>query len=183
MIYKLRSISIVAFAALLLAACAGTVSEKTDEPPVEDRSATSAQPTPGPGASTQAVGGARAFAGHPLDDPNSLLSRRIVYFDFDKSEIQSEDRAVIEAHARYLADNPGAAVVLEGHADERGSREYNVGLGERRAMAVRRIMSLTGASDGQVQTVSFGEERPAARGRDEAAWQQNRRVEIVYQSR
>jgi peptidoglycan-associated lipoprotein len=123
------------------------------------------------------------FQGHPLDDPDSMLSKRVVYFDFDKSEIKDEARDIIAAHAAYLAEHPMARVTLEGHADERGSREYNMGLGERRANAVRQFMLLQGASGRQIEVVSFGEERPAAFGHDEASWALNRRVEILYKSR
>lgn len=134
-------------------------------------------------ASASAAQGAGDFTGHPLDNPASLLSKRVVYFDFDSSAIKSGDREIIAAHAEYIAKNPGAAVTLEGHADERGSREYNIGLGERRAKAVSQQMKLQGAGNNQLQTVSFGEERPVATGHDESSWSLNRRVEIVYTSR
>jgi peptidoglycan-associated lipoprotein len=109
-----------------------------------------------------------------------LLATRLIYFDFDSSEIKGQGTDVVAAHAKYLASNSGARVRLEGHTDERGSREYNIGLGERRAQAVRRALLLQGANDAQISTVSYGEERPAAPGHDEAAWAKNRRVEIVY---
>ena len=110
----------------------------------------------------------------------ALKSRSIIYFDYDSSEIRAEYMDVVAAHAAYLVKYPTAKVRLEGHTDERGSREYNIGLGERRAQAVRRALMLQGAADSQLSTVSYGEERPAAAGSDEAAWTQNRRVEIVY---
>jgi peptidoglycan-associated lipoprotein len=109
-----------------------------------------------------------------------LLAKRVVYFDFDSSEIKGEGTDIVAAHAKYLAANPTTRVRLEGHTDERGSREYNIGLGERRAQAVRRALLLQGAQDVQISTVSYGEERPAVPGHDEAAWAKNRRVEIVY---
>lgn len=120
------------------------------------------------------------YTGDPLNDPDSLLSKRTVYFDFDKSEIKPEARQIIEAHADYLAANPNVRIVLEGHCDERGTREYNLSLGERRAKAVERVMSLLGAASDQVELVSYGEERPVAMGHDEAAWELNRRVEFIY---
>lgn len=123
------------------------------------------------------------FSGHPLDDPSSLLAKRVIYFDFDKSDIRPEFRDIIAAHASYLSQNPDARVVLEGHADERGSREYNMGLGERRGTAASRFLSLQGAAGRQLEVVSFGEERPAALGHDESSWRLNRRVEIIYKSR
>jgi peptidoglycan-associated lipoprotein len=109
-----------------------------------------------------------------------LLSKRIIYFEFDRAELKPEDETLIAAHARYLASHPGTRVRLEGHTDERGTREYNIGLGERRAQTVRRALLLQGVAETQVATVSYGEERPAAAGSDEVAWAQNRRVEIVY---
>ncbi|NOY63087.1 MAG: peptidoglycan-associated lipoprotein Pal [Gammaproteobacteria bacterium] len=124
-----------------------------------------------------------AFSGDPLDDPSSLLSKRVIYFDYDRSSVKPQYRAVIEAHAAYMADHPAARVTLEGHADERGSREYNMALGERRAQAVRRLLALQGASAVQLDVVSFGEERPAVMGHNEMSWERNRRVELVYAGR
>lgn len=109
-----------------------------------------------------------------------LLSKRIVYFDFDRADINADSQSVVTAHAAYLAKNPNQKVRLEGHADERGSREYNIGLGERRGQAVRRAMLLQGVGEVQLSTVSYGEERPAAAGSDEQTYALNRRVEIVY---
>ncbi len=134
------------------------------------------------GADSSGVGRAQsseegAEAPGPLE---GVLAKRIVYFDFDSSEIRGEGTDIVAAHAKYLAGNTGMKVRLEGHTDERGSREYNIGLGERRAQAVRRALLLQGAAESQVSTVSYGEERPAAAGSDEAAWAKNRRVEIVY---
>ncbi|MBT8420871.1 MAG: peptidoglycan-associated lipoprotein Pal [Gammaproteobacteria bacterium] len=120
------------------------------------------------------------YVGSPLDDPSSPLSNREIYFDLNQSDIRPEYREIIEAHARYLADNMGVQVTLAGHCDERGTREYNLALGERRAKAVSRLMSMLGASGGQLEAMSYGEEQPAALGHSESAWQQNRRVEIQY---
>jgi peptidoglycan-associated lipoprotein len=105
---------------------------------------------------------------------------RILYFDFDSSEIKPEYVATLAAHARALSANASIRVRLEGHTDERGSPEYNIGLGERRAQAVRRALLLQGVGEGQVSTVSYGEERPAVPGQSEEAWSKDRRVEIVY---
>ena len=115
-----------------------------------------------------------------LDDPASQLSVRIIYFEYDSSDVKAEYRPVVEAHARYLSQNPGTTITLEGHADERGSREYNLALGERRAQSVKQQMLLLGAMADQIRLVSYGEERPAIDGHDEYSWQQNRRVEILY---
>lgn len=108
------------------------------------------------------------------------LAQRVIYFDFDNAEIRPEYRDVVAAHAANLSRTPTMKLRLEGHADERGSREYNIGLGERRSQSVRRALMLQGVGDGQIVTVSYGEERPAQSGSDEATWAKNRRVEIVY---
>jgi peptidoglycan-associated lipoprotein len=120
---------------------------------------------------------------HPLDDPNSLLATRTIYFNFDQYDIKDEFRNVLTAHAEYLASNPTATVTIEGHTDERGTREYNIALGDKRANAVRQILILQGASASQISTISYGEERPVAMGHNEIAWAQNRRAELVYTSR
>jgi peptidoglycan-associated lipoprotein len=109
-----------------------------------------------------------------------LLDDLVVYFDYDSSEIRADFNEMLAAHGQYLATNANASVRLEGHADERGSREYNIGLGERRAQQVRQILLLQGASVSQLSTVSYGEEQPAVFGSDEESYQLNRRVEIVY---
>jgi peptidoglycan-associated lipoprotein len=108
------------------------------------------------------------------------LAERVIYFDYDRSEIRSEYNGMLAAHARNLAAKPTLRIRLEGHSDERGSREYNIGLGERRAQTVRRALMLQGVADDQIATVSYGEERPAVSGSDETSWGKNRRVEIVY---
>ena len=108
------------------------------------------------------------------------LAQRVIYFDFDNAEIRTEYRDIVAAHAANLSRTASMKVRLEGHADERGSREYNIGLGERRAQSVRRALMLQGVGDAQIVTVSYGEERPAQAGSDEAVWAKNRRVEIVY---
>lgn len=112
-----------------------------------------------------------------LDNP---LGQRVVYFDLDSSELTPEAQGVLEAHARYLSSNPGMAVVLEGHTDERGTREYNLALGERRANSVGSIFQSMGVSGEAIRTISYGEERPVALGQDESSWSLNRRVEILY---
>ena len=117
----------------------------------------------------------------PLEaEQRRLLSQLVVYFDYDEAEILPEFNALLQAHGRNLAANPNMQVRLEGHADERGSREYNIGLGERRAQAVRRVLMLQGAGQQQLTTVSYGEERPAASGSEDESWRLNRRVELVY---
>jgi peptidoglycan-associated lipoprotein len=136
----------------------------------------------GPGAQVEGRGAelGGGVSAYSLDDPSSPLSKRVIYFDYNSSTIKGEYRQLIELHAQYLADHPEVQMVMEGHTDERGSREYNIALGERRTQAVKKIMLLFGVADQQIQTVSFGEERPVAPGHDEAAWSLNRRVELVY---
>lgn len=170
-----RALWVVGLSALMLAAC-GSLEERQEEVPADEQGM--AAPGDGVEAGGAQLGG--EFGVSPLTDPASPLSQRVIYFAFDSSEVTPEGRDIINAHARYLAQNPEMSVVLEGHADERGSREYNLALGERRAKAVERMMTLQGVSTRQLQVVSFGEERPAAVGHDDSAWQLNRRVELLY---
>jgi peptidoglycan-associated lipoprotein len=145
--------------------------------------------TPAPTAPDDATtSGVEGQTGEPASDMSTaqqqalaaLKQRSVIYFDYDSSEIRAEFLQVVAAHAAYLAKYPNARVRLEGHTDERGSREYNIGLGERRAQAVRRALQLQGVKEAQIATVSYGEERPAVAGGDESAYAQNRRVEIVH---
>lgn len=119
------------------------------------------------------------FGGMSLDGQD-VAAGTTIFFEYDSTDIKLEYENVLMTHARYLVENPGARVRLEGHTDERGSREYNIGLGERRSQSVRRVLMLQGAQDSQIITVSFGEERPAEFGSSEDAWAKNRRVEIQY---
>jgi len=114
---------------------------------------------------------------------NPLLDQTVVYFGFDRSEIRPEFKDILNAHAEYLVANPQARVVLEGHCDERGTVEYNLALGERRADTVKRYLVVQGVNPSQLESVSFGEERPAMMGSDESSWAKNRRTEINYQAR
>jgi peptidoglycan-associated lipoprotein len=115
-----------------------------------------------------------------LNDPNSTLAKRSVYFDFDKSLIRSEFQPLIEAHGRYLVDHLQRQIRIEGNCDERGGREYNLALGQRRADAVRERMQLVGVPPARIETISFGKEKPKTSAHDEAAWAENRRADIVY---
>jgi peptidoglycan-associated lipoprotein len=132
------------------------------------------------GATTTGVGGYGDLTIESLNDPNSPLSQRVIYFAFDSSEVAEQDRPLVEAHAAFLAANPTVKVGIEGHTDERGSREYNIGLGDRRAQSIRRMLEFQGVAPNQISVVSFGEEKPAVEGHDESAWSMNRRVELVY---
>jgi len=159
--------------ALLLGACASQ--DIPDPDPTTDSSmASSGSDTDGFGDDGMDSG--EFFEDEMLDDDLAM----IIYFDFDQSDLRPEYADLLARHANNLANNSGTSMRLEGHADERGSREYNIGLGERRAQAVRRMLLIQGAAAGQISTVSFGEERPAAFGSDEDSWAQNRRVEIRY---
>jgi peptidoglycan-associated lipoprotein len=134
----------------------------------------------GQGASTSGVPlGAEGTNGAQGAGPGAGVGR-IIYFDFDKSDIKPEFTPIVQANAQYLIAHAGSKLKLEGNTDERGTREYNIGLGERRAQAVRRALMLLGVADTQLTTVSFGAERPAVAGDDESAWAKNRRVELVY---
>lgn len=166
-------------AIMALSACGGDEATKGTEGDQQQPADQSDSASTSGSASTTSEG----FQGNPLDDPASLLSNRIVFFAYDADQVNPSDRPVVEAHGRYLADNADAAVTLEGHADERGSREYNIALGERRANSVRQLMTLLGANSAQIRVVSYGEERPAFDSHDDAAWSANRRVEIIYRSR
>ena len=139
----------------------------------DEGASTSSRALNGDAAGTQGANGMGADATGPL-------ARKVIYFDFDKSEIKPEFADLVAAHARNMTSHPNAKMKLEGNTDERGTREYNIGLGERRAQAVRRALMLQGVAESQLKTVSFGAERPAVEGDDEAAWAQNRRVELVY---
>jgi len=122
----------------------------------------------------------KPIVANPLKDPNNILSKRSVYFDYDSSVIKDEFKPAVTAHARYLSQNRSAKMVIQGNTDERGSREYNIALGQRRADSVKQMMLLLGAQESQIETVSFGEEKPRAAGKDEASFSENRRSDIVY---
>lgn len=187
----------IAALALLLAACSTTPDQKV---PVDDRNPLASSTTPGgPGTTTNpadrgnlsgsalppppgtatADGSARGRS--PLNDPANILSKRSVYYDYDSFIIKDEYKPLIEAHGRYLRDNRSAHVIVQGNTDERGGSEYNLALGHKRAESVKRMLSLLGVSDAQIETVSFGKEKPRNAGHDEAAYAENRRSDLVYQ--
>jgi peptidoglycan-associated lipoprotein len=165
----------------LLAACASTGDKAAAPTAAPEPTQAETMAPEEPSAETAAAPMQPQMEVDPLQDPTSPLAKRVIYFDFDKSDIKSEYRPTLQAHAEYLADHPNVHVRLEGHADERGTREYNIGLGERRANSVRAYLTLQGVSASQIETISYGEERPVAMGHDESSWRLNRRVEIVYQ--
>jgi len=176
--------------AIVLFALGGCATEpkptptETVQPAVEaPATTTETQPAEMSSAESSGLSAAEPVQMDPLDDPSSPLAQRVVYFDFDKSAIRPEFRDQIVAHGEYLGSHPSTRVRLEGHCDERGTRAYNLALGERRAKAVRDLLLLTGASSRQIETISYGEERPAVEGHNEAAWAKNRRVVFDYTSR
>jgi len=116
-----------------------------------------------------------------INDANSVLASRVIYFDFDSSKVTGDFVELVKHHGKYLSANAGASIRLEGHTDERGTREYNVALADRRAQSVKRLLMFQGASSSQITVISYGEEKPAQLGHDEEAWGLNRRAELVYQ--
>ena len=176
---RLMPLLLIATSALLLAGCPKKPTTVPEAPPA----AAAPQDSGAAGAAEGQLGEARnlpdAGAGGSATSPPAGVAT-VIYFDFDRSDIRPEYASVISAHARHMVAFGAARVRLEGHTDERGSREYNIALGERRSQAVRRALMLQGAGDPQLTTVSYGEERPAVEGSEEAAYEKNRRVEIIY---
>ncbi|XZG70750.1 peptidoglycan-associated lipoprotein Pal [Chitinibacteraceae bacterium HSL-7] len=161
----------------LLAACSSTpTSQEGTTAPITD--GTSGSTTAG--TSGDAVNGSD-LSKNPLTDPNNILSQRRVYFDYDSFVVKSDYSQLVEAHSKYLRGNPNARVIVQGHTDNRGTAEYNLALGQKRADAVRRMMNAYGVADSQIETVSYGEEKPLEEGDSETAYERNRRAEIVYQ--
>lgn len=156
----------------LLAACASHPPAETPAP-VAEQSASAAKPAPAPVTSAQ-------VAVDPLNDPSSILAGRSVYYPFDVSVVQEADKPLVQAHGKYLAEHPDRKVRLEGNCDERGSNEYNLALGQRRADGVKKMLELGGAKASQMESVSYGEEKPRAAAHNEAAWSQNRRTDLNY---
>jgi peptidoglycan-associated lipoprotein len=183
--------------AVFISACATT----QDEMPVEDGAPTDQSMTDGSsgtdggtdsgaaatgldgsdtGDGTAIVDSAPLTVAEMLEQSEGALANRTIYFEFDSAKLTSESIEILETHGDFVAGNGEVSVRLEGHADERGSREYNIALGDRRAQSVRRVLLFQGASSDQVETVSYGEEQPAVSGHDEDSWSKNRRVELIY---
>jgi peptidoglycan-associated lipoprotein len=172
---------VVSIAVLLLAAACASKETRTDAA-VTDRSTGATAPgTGGTTGNTTRPSTADNVRGDPLHDPSSPLAKRSVYFDFDSNSVRDEYRPLIQAHSSYLSrDKRDARIRIEGNCDERGSREYNLALGQRRAESVKKMMTVLGVGDSRIETISYGEEKPAAPGHDESAWAQNRRADIKY---
>ncbi len=182
---NMKNTTILLFAAVMLAGCPSKapVDDGDEARIAQERAAAEAADRARREAEAAAIAERERLRADPLSDPSSILAQRVIYFDFDRSDIKPEFMAVVQAHAQYLAQNPNVRVTLEGHTDERGSREYNIGLGNRRAQAVRRMLMFHGVADRQIVTISYGEEKPVAFGQSEEAWARNRRVEIDYSAR
>jgi len=168
-----RNVFLALIAAVAISACSSTP---------EDTSATSGDSSSDYSSSSDQVGGGAVADDYSAQQTDPALQERVVYFDFDKANIRPEAIATLQAHAQYLSQTPGARVRIEGHADERGTREYNMALGERRAKAAASFLAANGASASQLEIISYGEERPVALGHDEGSWSQNRRSELNYTS-
>lgn len=172
----MKQLLLPALLAALLAGCGSTPTSETGGAPVESR---------GPGAGT----GVATVTAPTLDgsglpkeltDPKSVLSKRSVYFDLDKYDVKDEYKELVAAHAKFLNNNRQFKMLLQGNTDERGSHEYNLSLGQKRADAVKKSLLLLGAKEEQIESVSLGEEKPKAEGHDESAWSQNRRADMLY---
>ena len=179
----MKKLLIAVGVAVLMAGCSST-KEPDKVTKVEDRTPTTVNtgntdrtPVTQPTGDTGKIVG-KSIA--PVKDPANPLSKRVIYFDYDKDAVKSEFASLVQAHATFLSQNRNRKIRLEGHADERGSREYNMALGQRRADAVRKATAVLGVANDRMETISFGEDKPRSNGHDESAWSQNRHVEIVY---
>ena len=174
----MKNIALIIAVAAALAGCSST-DTKTDTP-VQDRSAGVSQPQGTAGSGTMSRPSSQgAVTGNPL--ASGQLAQRSVYFDYDSNAVKDEYRGLVQAHSRYMTgDKRDSKVRIEGNCDERGSREYNLALGQRRAEAVKKVMTVLGVGDSRIETISYGEEKPKASGHDESSWSQNRRADIKY---
>jgi peptidoglycan-associated lipoprotein len=170
----ISTLALIVSSAVLLAACSSTKLDDKNAP-VESRAGT------GSATDTRAVNTVDAGSTDPLNDPQGVLAKRSIYFDYDSYSIKDEYRAVVENHAKYLVAHKDRKVIIQGNTDDRGGAEYNLALGQKRAEAVRKALVLLGVSDAQVEAVSFGKEKPKALGQDEASYAENRRADIAYQ--
>lgn len=169
----------------LLTACTTISDDPAGDATVEDRtSGSGAQAGEGyegqTGGYSESGMSGQSFSGDPLSDPNSPLSVRTIYFEYDSAVINSEGQSALNAHAEFLSLNPDRNIIIEGHTDERGTREYNLSLGERRGRAVADFLSASGVPGQQMEVRSYGEENPVALDHNDSAWQLNRRVELLY---
>ena len=170
---------VLSAASLALASCATEEPKPAAQAPVETKPGAPqpVQTQPVKPVATPKPSGSPFAA---LKDPNNILSKRSIYFDFDKFDVKAEYRPLVEAHAKFLRENPSAKMLIQGNADERGSREYNVGLGQRRSDAVKKMLTLLGAREDQIEAVSLGEEKPSCSDHSEECWAKNRRDDMLY---
>ena len=169
----LSSFALIVSSAVLLAACSSPV-KLDDKAKIEDRGSL------GNAADSRSVNAVNAGSSDALNDPQGILAKRSIYFDYDSYSVKEEFRSVVEAHAKYLIANKSRKIIIQGNTDDRGGREYNLALGQKRAEAVRKALVLLGVPDAQVEAVSLGKEKPKALGSDEASFAENRRADIVY---
>lgn len=172
------TLTLIAASILLLGACSTPV-KLDNKVPVEDHSSNLSQAGTGQ-VDSRTVSTVNAGATDPLNDPQGVLAKRSVYFDTDSYVVQGEFQPVVEAHSQYLRNHNARKIIIQGNTDERGGREYNLALGQKRAEAVRKSLSLLGVPESQMEAVSLGKEKPKALGSDEASWAENRRADIVY---
>jgi peptidoglycan-associated lipoprotein len=168
----MKQLVIPALLALLIAGCSSTPDADQANAPVEDGR--------GKVATVEAGNVNASKLPRELTDPKSILSRRSIFFDYDRFDVKDEYRELVTAHARFLSNNRQFKMLIQGNTDERGSREYNLALGQKRADAVKRMLVMLGVREDQVESVSLGEEKPRSEGHDEAAWAENRRSDMLY---
>lgn len=170
---RAKLIAVSGLVLTFLAGCSSTPTAEQPAAPVESRASVAPPPVP---ASEPNTGGLPRV----LTDPSSILSKRSVFFDLDSYVIKDQHRELVGAHANFLKQNTQFKILVQGNADERGSREYNLSLGQKRADALKKALALLGVSEGQIESVSLGKEKPRNEGHDEAAWAENRRDDILY---
>jgi peptidoglycan-associated lipoprotein len=175
----MKKLALYLVIAAVAAACASKEPQQ-ESSAVTDRSTSGNPPTAGNTSNTNRTTPPDPIVRNELTDPNSPLYKRSVYFDYDSNAVKDEYRGLVQAHSRYLADKRDSRIRIEGNCDERGSREYNLALGQRRAESVKKVMTVLGVTEARIETVSYGEEKPVAPGHDESAWAQNRRADIKY---
>ncbi len=172
-----KTLALLLTSVALISACSTPVKLDEKPPVVEDKSAMN-KPVED---NTRTVKPVEVVSVDPLNDPQGVLAKRSVYFDYDSYVVKDEFKSLVEAHAKYLVGNKARKILIQGNTDERGGREYNLALGQKRAEAVHKALALLGVPEAQVEAVSLGKEKPKATGSDEASWAENRRSDIVYQ--
>lgn len=169
--HAIKLFASLSFGVAVLTACSST--------PIADKTASDNRSTAATTTDSRSIAPVNVMT-DPLNDPKGALAKRSVYFDYDSYIVQNSHKPTVETHAKYLAANKGRKITIQGNTDERGGTEYNLALGQKRAEAVRKSLSLLGVADSQMEAVSFGKEKPKATGHDEAAWAENRRADIAY---